>query len=140
MTALLLPSSARFWLQEMGDSLPGLTLLVGATTAGIVGYFLHPLLPRRAGTTLERRLLPVIYATTVSVVSALLAVALFFVLARLGLGVGSGLLVGGEIHLGEARQPEGFALVLQILSQSVMYGAAWGVVLSVFTNIIESRR
>jgi hypothetical protein len=140
LTALLLPSTARFWLQDMGGTLPGLTLIVGATIAGIVGYFLHPLLPRRSGTAIERRLLPVIYATAVALGSALIALVLFFVLARLGLGAGSGLLVGDELHLGAARPPQGMALMLQVLSQSLVYGAAWGLALTLLTNLIESRR
>ena len=140
MTALLLPSSARLWMQDLGGEVPGLSLIIGSFIAGIVGYFLHPLLPRRNGTTLERLLLPIIYAAAVAVVSALIAVALFFVFARLGLGVGSGLLHGSGPQLSSTQRPEGSTLVFQILSQSLAYGAAWGVILSLVTNIIEKRR
>ncbi len=140
LTALLLPTSARFWVQDMSGDLPGFSLIIGSFIAGIVGYAFHPLLPRRNGTLVERLLLPVIYASAVAIVSAFIAVVLFFVLARLGLGVGAGLLRGAQGHLGGEQPLEGMPLILQILSQSLAYGAGWGMMLSALTYFIERRR
>jgi hypothetical protein len=140
LTALLLPSSARFWVQEMSGDLPGFGLVIGSFIAGIVGYALHPILPRRDGTRLERSFLPVIYSASVALGAALIATVLFFIFARLGLGVGTGLLTGSEVSLGTPERLEGSALIVQIFSQSLSYGAAWGVLLSLLTNAIEARR
>lgn len=140
LTALLLPSAARFWLHDMSGEAPGFSLVLGSFMAGIIGYALHPLLPRRNGTRLERLLLPIIYSSTVALSSAIVAISVFFVLARLGVGIGSALLTAGTQHLGGDPSLEGIELALKILSQSLAFGAGWGVVLSLVTNTIEARR
>jgi len=141
LTALLSPTSAKFWLQDMGQDSLGFALILGTIVAGMMGLFLHPLLPRRSGTRIERYLLPVIYGASVALSSAILLALIFFVLARLGMGMGT-MLLSQRAHSSAGAAPDltGGALLWRIVSQSLALGSAWGLVLALLSRGFDRNR
>jgi RimJ/RimL family protein N-acetyltransferase len=139
LTALLSPASSKFWLQDMGQDAIGFALILGTIVAGLMGLFLHPLLPRRSGTRIERLLLPVIYGAAVALSSAIVLALIFFMLARLGMGMGTTLL-SQRVHSAAAHGHTGGALLWRIVSQSLALGSAWGLVLALVSRGLDRGR
>jgi len=141
LTALLSPASAKFWLQDMSQEYLGFALILGTVVAGLMGLLLHPLLPRRSGSRVERFLLPVIYGASVALSSATLLALIFFVFARLGMGMGTTLLSQHTPMASGSSQPiTGEALLWRIISQSLALGSGWGVILALLSRGLDRGR
>ncbi len=113
---------------------------MGAAAAGLFGLLLHPLLPRRTGTRLERLLLPVIYGSAVALAATAATGTVLFVLARLGLGVGSPLLSTAMPEAAAMRGRQGLSLLIEAVSRALALGVLGGALLALVSGFVERRR